>query len=974
MTLEKEQKKRTQPRLHSVPFDSRPRTSRQRGTISVFPSASVLADRSPQEMGAEDGGEHLRTRSSPGSTIPAAACKKKRVAGASTTPARAVRAPQLREPWRKAERSRQLLEPAASDALRTFLDEELLVVPQPGVPALPTLEVTPAEMIRHILARMTALVTDGDRAGAGVFAEVYGGVAQSVVAVNNGLEGVNRPTDFDARFYIPRSYNDARDFDRCRNIVEEFLVMKLRLALDVSEVDLQHKLPNLIRSRYYQKQVVIGGTLSLISVGDAATGKGIDLEFSLNAAGDRKYFDDANSFVIPLSLQHLAGVEAVHALSMATDFDHALSLASKHELMVVQPAQVINGLALYAHAVCDKGLTTVDLGDEQSYGSEMVGSFLRTCDDLRQRSSDPLRFCRSFLRCHYACRPLACLAMVAQLLAELAAYGGLDSDESGVEDRSIMNECAELLASQILAAIASMQPAENRAVVALLDMICFIRSPGNVPASLAEERSVRVQCEGGRQSRLLRKVANCGAQASRLCRQAARLLREHACAEKDAVAKSLIECICGALESEGTAEEEREIVGIDKGRAEPQAAATPTFAEMVAAQAGVAQPTATESAAPAAVPPKPRSWAQMAAGNASRPPEATTEAHASAADRTASSQPLAAPGQGTLAISKRELKCRALPVDIDASAIVEPLGRVSATRLAWDALLCTLAEHTTTPNASVLDAGTSASKLAEVAESHAAQECIGGSQHIYDDAALCAGGGDDGNAARQSGLMAQTDDTDGADGTDGHGDRLGHGSTHSSPAVRGWTSPTTSTEHTWGGRHPQSKSSPGIRLGLGREGTATGREPLFKYQGLFDTVNPVENTILVQLDQPLRAPIFRLEPADTARSYDSFTDTDFDSLADSSLDTPPTSSGAETPTSSASSSSSFSPGPCPATAETPGACAVASLQTLVRCMLGGRAPQHQLDDDFDMSAAHAECAAPPPHLTRGALQAFPAPW
>ena len=974
MTLEKEQKKRTQPRLHSVPFDSRPRTSRQRGTISVFLSASVLADRSPQEMGAEDGGEHLRTRSSPGSTIPAAACKKKRVAGASTTPARAVRAPQLREPWRKAERSRQLLEPAASDALRTFLDEELLVVPQPGVPALPTLEVTPAEMIRHILARMTALVTDGDRAGAGVFAEVYGGVAQSVVAVNNGLEGVNRPTDFDARFYIPRSYNDARDFDRCRNIVEEFLVMKLRLALDVSEVDLQHKLPNLIRSRYYQKQVVIGGTLSLISVGDAATGKGIDLEFSLNAAGDRKYFDDANSFVIPLSLQHLAGVEAVHALSMATDFDHALSLASKHELMVVQPAQVINGLALYAHAVCDKGLTTVDLGDEQSYGSEMVGSFLRTCDDLRQRSSDPLRFCRSFLRCHYACRPLACLAMVAQLLAELAAYGGLDSDESGVEDRSIMNECAELLASQILAAIASMQPAENRAVVALLDMICFIRSPGNVPASLAEERSVRVQCEGGRQSRLLRKVANCGAQASRLCRQAARLLREHACAEKDAVAKSLIECICGALESEGTAEEEREIVGIDKGRAEPQAAATPTFAEMVAAQAGVAQPTATESAAPAAVPPKPRSWAQMAAGNASRPPEATTEAHASAADRTASSQPLAAPGQGTLAISKRELKCRALPVDIDASAIVEPLGRVSATRLAWDALLCTLAEHTTTPNASVLDAGTSASKLAEVAESHAAQECIGGSQHIYDDAALCAGGGDDGNAARQSGLMAQTDETDGADGTDGHGDRLGHGSTHSSPAVRGWTSPTTSTEHTWGGRHPQSKSSPGIRLGLGREGTATGREPLFKYQGLFDTVNPVENTILVQLDQPLRAPIFRLEPADTARSYDSFTDTDFDSLADSSLDTPPTSSGAETPTSSASSSSSFSPGPCPATAETPGACAVASLQTLVRCMLGGRAPQHQLDDDFDMSAAHAECAAPPPHLTRGALQAFPAPW
>jgi len=486
--------------------------------------------------------------------------KKKRsgkhAAGGQAT---SVRAPQLKEPWRKAAKARQLLAEPALGALHAFLDEDISVVPQAGSQRLPTLTVTPGEMIRHVLARMSYFVAE-TKPGAGVFAEIYGGVAQSVVSVNNGLEAT-APTDFDVRFYIPRAFNDSRDFDRCRCIVEEFLVMKLRLALEGCDSELQAKAPNLVRTRYYQKQVVIGGALSLLSVGDPATGKGLDLEFSLNVEGNRKYFDDANSFVIPLSLQHLAGAQPVHALSMASNFEHAVSLASNRELLVGQPAQVVNGLSLYVHALSDKGLTPAAFSTEERYGAEMVASFLATCRELRERSSDPLRFLKSFIRSHYPSRPLACLAMVAQLMAELSAYSSISAEGSEHDaDRGgwdTIDECAELVCAHLLTAVESMRT-EPEGLRSLLAIACFVRSPGNVGAAPAAERSVRLRCEGGREARLLRKSNNCAANCAVLCRRAAPLLREGA-AEMDTWKQGVVESICQVFMSESLPQEEARV-------------------------------------------------------------------------------------------------------------------------------------------------------------------------------------------------------------------------------------------------------------------------------------------------------------------------------------------------------------------------------------------------------------------------------
>jgi hypothetical protein len=1008
-----------------------------------------------------DADERSRVRSS--SQHQAAFCKKKRNTGQSAS----IRAPQLKEPWRKAEKSRQLLDEHAMDTLRSFLDEELSVVPHSETHNLPTLLITPSEMIRHILARMATMVTAGTKSSPSMFAEVYGGVAQSVVAVNNSLRGVNPPTDFDARFYIPRSHHDSRDFDRCRSIVEEFLVMKLRLSLD-ADSELQQKLPTLVRSCYYQKQVVIGATLSLLSVGDPSSGKGIDLEFSLNAEGDRKFFDDANSFVIPLSLQHLAGLEPVYALSMASTFEHALSLASNKELMVGQPAQVVNGLALYAHAVSDKGLTPAALTDEEKYGLEMVRAFLGTCQSQRELARDPLRFCKSFLRCHYACRPRACLAMVAQLLAELTSYGAFetaeaassDSDSCGDDDEasgnssssaSILQDCAELLAKHFLAAVASID-AEHEAMTSLLAVACFVRSPGNVPAASAERRSVLVACEAHRTARLLRKVlstpvtpsppgflglrveglglgfvtpslrhrlparpstlvlspgplsdpsvdlalywlrvqvSNCGARASLLCRRAAAVLEVSAESLGEAWQERLVACICEVLVSEASTEEEeedeeRDVLEVEEEskdlfrsiqREDGQQHACSTeqpalvseralsFAEMLAAQAS--GPPGVKRWHPA---PAPRAvWSHIAAPwglTTSRSPcTSNTCAGASIASSSSSSGSEEDGGKrnaGSCSAPARvSADVHATPARWQVRAVardeeVKALARLQAAGEALRDAMCGLAlpapsrpDDPAVATSSALTALPAVPMQCALGDAREAAAC---SLHeVHDELHEQLPGTttpvrEDGDGAGEEGGLGRAEGADEGKTT--------YACAHARPSA--WTSPTTSTEHTWDAS--RAAPLPPLRLagqeeasayccapvregmdGRGRVGVGESdtqavlpamiaaesarslrahgcgkdvehvrgaREvcvsmhstPLFKYRGLFDTGSCVE---LVQLDQPLSA--LRRHPS-TPLLRDSDTDTE-SSSGETTADTRALSLGSSTPTSTSSAAS-----------------------------------------------------------------------
>mmetsp|Transcript_28610 Transcript_28610/g.58170 ORF Transcript_28610/g.58170 Transcript_28610/m.58170 type:complete len:667 (-) Transcript_28610:73-2073(-) len=420
------------------------------------------------------------------------------------------RAPVLREPWRTAADAKHPLGAAGHQQLQGYLEETIRVVPQSGSPELPDLIVSPTELIRHILARQSAMIGD-HKSAANIFVEVYGGVAQAVVSVDIGLAQWTTPTDIDARFYVTRTGNDGWDFDRCRYFVEEYLLMKLQLA-SPADSELRYATPNVVRHRYYQKQVVIGGAFSLLSIGDPTTGKAIDLEFAIAGDGSRKYFDDANSFVIPLTLQQLAGMSAAVALSMTGSFEHAVDLTARKELLIQQPAQVVNGLALYVHAVTTKLLTVASVACEDACARELVRSFLDTSHSLCARFDDPLRFLRSFLRSHYAARPLSAAVSVAQLCAELAAYkDDMPPPAEGTMHRTGQMDLdwlvGELLADVLLAAMAPTEEAKQT----VLAVAAYARSPGG--AGSDDDRGVLVEAEDGRGVRLLRKVQGCAAAA-----------------------------------------------------------------------------------------------------------------------------------------------------------------------------------------------------------------------------------------------------------------------------------------------------------------------------------------------------------------------------------------------------------------------------------------------------------------------------
>jgi len=412
--------------------------------------------------------------------------------------------PQLKEPWRKSPAARTALGSVGMEKLQGYLNEEIRVVPQSTGEDLPVLSVTPAELIRHVLATL-ASTSQSIKAANAVFVEVYGGVAQTVVAEDAGCaEVASTPTDFDARFYIPKGNGDGREFDMVRYIVEDYLLMKLRLAVP-AESELRNADPSVVRFGYYQKQCMIAGTFSLLSIGDPETGKALDLEFSCNNGKARKYFDEANSFVIPLTLQQLAGVTTVHAMTMTGSYSQALELMQRRELLVREPEEVMNGLALFAHAISDKGLRPASLQSELSFGQCMAKSFLETTAALQSRYEDPLRFVRSFLRSHYTARPISALATIAQLAAELGAHSDAEALGDESDPNSVLSLLADLLSGLFLQAI-QVSNGSSADLLAILQVACFVRLPGSALAEHARE--VLLQGQSGREIRLLRKTAS----------------------------------------------------------------------------------------------------------------------------------------------------------------------------------------------------------------------------------------------------------------------------------------------------------------------------------------------------------------------------------------------------------------------------------------------------------------------------------
>jgi hypothetical protein len=189
------------------------------------------------------------------------------------------------------------------DFLRLALHEEYDVKSKDSL--LPTLVITPFEMLRFILSRLSygpegPLYSEQRQP----VLEIHGGVANHVSDADDGVMCWRDRTfnDFDARFMF---YQGVIDFNVCRCIVQEYLFMKLQQNSDPQARDLS------ISSTfaYFSKHALIGEQMSLLSVGNSDSGKNIDLEFVFINTAPRLHFDDAHSCFVPLSLAAFSEVE-----------------------------------------------------------------------------------------------------------------------------------------------------------------------------------------------------------------------------------------------------------------------------------------------------------------------------------------------------------------------------------------------------------------------------------------------------------------------------------------------------------------------------------------------------------------------------------------------------------------------------------------------------------------------------------------
>jgi len=170
---------------------------------------------------------------------------------------------------------------------------------------LPSLVITPFEMLRFILSRLS-FGPDGPLYSEQrqPILEIHGGVANHVSDCDDGVMRWQERSfnDFDARFMF---HQGVVNFNLCRSIVQEYLFLKMQQTVDANVSDLT------ISSTfaYFSKHALIGEQMSLLSIGNSDSGKTIDLEFVYINTAPRLYFDDAHSCFVPLSLAAFSEIE-----------------------------------------------------------------------------------------------------------------------------------------------------------------------------------------------------------------------------------------------------------------------------------------------------------------------------------------------------------------------------------------------------------------------------------------------------------------------------------------------------------------------------------------------------------------------------------------------------------------------------------------------------------------------------------------
>ena len=431
--------------------------------------------------------------------------------------------------------------------LEQVLKNEFQVCPRqdatlkPSTAGLPTFKVTAQRLIEFVVEKLEDGVGDHP-----VDCEIYGGEARAIVAAEQDVEDPkSRPTDLDLRFKI-----GDKSFERCRDIVEEFLVKQLSDLTPGAD-------RSLIRQCYFQKQVVIGSDFSLLSVGDPGTGRNLDLEFASSKCVSRSYFDDATAFVIPLPDPVRRGwvrpETKLLAQSLSAEWRTAVLYIQKGQLNIEKPEMVFNGLPLYAHALSDKQLTPGSREIEHQYGAKFAAAFLEQAEATFLKGEDPLRFVKSFLRSHYPSRAVNALACLSQLLAVLRAH----TEELKMTPirENIANKLAESLAGMCHDAMQNEQAhaTQNNAVHTVLKVARFAADPFTDIAS--NVRDEKVEVKNGEFLRLRRQLSTERGSSplwDGVCDKAADIvLARGQCPDFDESKRADLEALCNALRGHG---------------------------------------------------------------------------------------------------------------------------------------------------------------------------------------------------------------------------------------------------------------------------------------------------------------------------------------------------------------------------------------------------------------------------------------
>lgn len=105
--------------------------------------------------------------------------------------------------------------------------------------------------------------------------------------------------------------------------------------------------------------------------------------------------------MLPLNTDILTGKSTdIIVKCLSGPFNDAISLLRNKELKVKDAGLVINGLALYAHAISEKGMTPLTVETEMDYGRVFANTFIEQSREMRIQGGDPLRFLKSFLKSH----------------------------------------------------------------------------------------------------------------------------------------------------------------------------------------------------------------------------------------------------------------------------------------------------------------------------------------------------------------------------------------------------------------------------------------------------------------------------------------------------------------------------------------------------------------------------------------------